>query len=230
MTDQTISKELKLFTFFFCLLSYSLQASYSKPQNRFEILSGVKNKSTGKTYWDKKYNKKSYIFGKAPAKFLAKNYHFIPKGAKVLDMGMGEGRNAVYLARKNYKVTGIDISSIAVKKARKLAKEFDVRINTIIASLERYPIKKESFDAIICFYYVDRDLHERMVSWLKPGGILIYEAHTDLQRTIDESGYHDSKYLLREKELPSLFPNLRILKYEEPLHQKEFTASIILQK
>jgi len=145
-------------------------------------------------------------------------------------MGMGEGRNAVFLARKSYKVTGIDISSVAVKKARKLAKEFGVRINTVVASMEKYKIAKGSYDAVICFYYVDRDLHEKMLSWLRPGGILIYESHTENQLTVRGSENYDRRYLLNKSELLTMFPTMHVLKYEEPLHFEEYTASIILKK
>ncbi|TNE95461.1 MAG: class I SAM-dependent methyltransferase [Deltaproteobacteria bacterium] len=201
---------------------------------RFELLSGIrkesKNKDT-KAFWDKKYSKSNYVFGKKPARFLSRNYDFIPQGAKVLDMGMGEGRHAVFLARKGYKVTGVDISSVAVKKARALAREFGVRINTVVASMEKYKIKPGTFDAIICFYYVDRKLNEKMKEWLKPGGILIYEAHTDNQRKVEGSEHFDKRYLLRPSELLSLFgKDMQILKYEEPMHMPEYTASIILQK
>jgi SAM-dependent methyltransferase len=143
---------------------------------------------------------------------------------------MGEGRNAVFLARKGYHVTGVDISSVAVRKARMLAREFGVRINVVISSIENYKVKKGTLDAIICFYYVDRKLNKKLISWLKPGGILIYEAYTDLQMSVRSNIKQSKDYLLREHELLKMFPGMTILKYEEPLHKKAFTASIILQK
>lgn len=203
---------------------------------RYEALSGIRETEAattnkdGKVFWDSKYSDSKYVFGKKPAKFLAQNYEYIPNESKVLDMGMGEGRNAVFLARKGYKVTGIDISSVAVKKAKMLADEYGVRINTVVASMNKYKIPNGSFDAIICFYYVDRQLHERMLAWLKPGGILIYESHTDLQKTVKGNERYDQEYLLRPTELLTMFKGMRILKYEEPLHTGEFTASIILKK
>ena len=199
-------------------------------KSRFELLSGVKKSKDVKTQWDTKYSKSDYVFGKTPAKFLRSNFDYIKRGSKVLDMGMGEGRNAVFLARQGYNVTGVDISSVAVKKSRLLAKEFGVRVNAIVASLTKYKIPKESFDAIICFYYVERTLHKKMIEWLKPGGVLIYEAHTTNQLSIKGQEHYSKKYLLDPGELINLFPNMTILKYEEPLHVNEFTSSIILQK
>lgn len=222
--------KVTLLIFLFISLTASAQDRKRVSSNRYELLSGVRKSKDVKEFWDKKYSDETYVFGKAPAKFLSKNFGYIPKRAKVLDMGMGEGRNAVFLARKGYKVTGIDISSVAVKKALLLAKEFGVRISTIVASMKKYKIPKGSFDAIICFYYVDRTLHDKMVEWLKPGGLLIYESHTDLQRKIEGNEHYDKRYLLRPGELLTMFPGMKILKYEEPLHLEEYTTSIILQK
>ena len=120
--------------------------------NRFELLTGVRKSSENTGFWDKKYAQNNYVYGKAPAKFLSRNYDYIPAGAKVLDIGMGEGRNAVFLASKGYKVVGIDISSVAIKKARMLAREFGVRIETIHRSISDYKVASNSVDAIICFY------------------------------------------------------------------------------
>lgn len=198
--------------------------------SRFQHLTGVKTSQDQKTQWDEKYSRPTFIFGKSPAEFLAENYQYIPYEGTVLDMGMGEGRNAVFLAQKGYKVTGVDISSVAVKKSYLLAQEFGVKIKGVVASLSDYKIAPGSFDAIVCFYYVDRSLVEKIKTWLKPGGILIYEAHTLREKTKKKRDSGDDSEYLREQELLKLFPGMRVLKYEEPLHEKEFRSSIILRK
>ena len=195
--------------------------------SRFQQLSGIKTLDS-KTQWDQRYSRPNFIYGKSPAQFLAENYEYIPFEGSVLDMGMGEGRNAVFLAQKGYKVTGIDISSVAIKKSYLLANEFGVKIKGVVASLKEYKIPPASYDAIICFYYVDRSLIEKMKTWLRPGGILIYEAHTTREKK--QKSDTDDSYYLREQELLRLFPGMKVLKFEEPLHEKEFRSSIILKK
>ena len=222
--------KLNLLIFIISILPLSIFAQ-SNVAKRYELLSGVRKNKEVKNFWDQKYgNTGKYVFGKSPAKFLASNFHFIPHGSTVLDVGMGEGRNAVFLARKGYNVTGVDISSVAVRKARRLAQEFGVRIKTVVSSMEKYEVPSKKFDAIICFYYVDRELNKKLMQWLKPGGILVYESHTDHQRKVKGSELYEKKYLLRPAELLQMFPNFNILKYEEPIHVGEYTASIILQK
>jgi SAM-dependent methyltransferase len=199
--------------------------------SRFQQLSGVKLSQDSKTQWDQRYSRSTFIFGKAPAQFLAENYQYIPYEGSVLDMGMGEGRNAVFLAQKGYKVTGIDLSSVAVKKSYLLAQEFGVKIKGVVASLKDYKIAPGSYDAIICFYWVDRSMIEKIKSWLKPKGILIYEGFTLRERERDTGKRSDSiDNFLREQELLKLFSGMRVLKFEEPLHEKEFRSSIILMK
>lgn len=202
------------------------------PGSRFQQLSGIKTSKDSKNQWDARYAKATFVFGKSPAQFLAENYHYIPFESSVLDMGMGEGRNAVFLAQKGYKVTGIDISSVAVKKSYLLAQEFGVKIKGVVASLKEYKIPPASFDAIICFYYVDRSIIEKMKSWLKPGGIIIYEAYTvkEKDKTTKKGSLETDSNYLKDQELLKLFSGMRVLKYEEPLHEKEFRSSIILKK
>lgn len=216
------------------LILISLSAFGREPisGSRFQHLTGVKTSQDTKIQWDEKYSRPTFIFGKSPVQFLAENYHYIPYEGTVLDMGMGEGRNAVFLAQKGYKVTGVDISSVAVKKAYLLSQEFGVKIKGVVASLRDYKIAPHSFDAIVCFYYVDRSLVEKIKTWLKPGGVLIYEAHTtrEKEKVTRNRELMEEDTFLREQELLRLFPGMRVLKYEEPLHEKEFRSSIILRK
>ncbi len=205
----------------------SLMARDPISGSRFQQLSGMKIPQDSKSQWDQRYSRSNFIYGKSPAHFLSENYQYIPFESTVLDMGMGEGRNAVFLAQKGYKVTGIDISSVAVKKSYLLAQEFGVKIKGIAASLKDYKIEPGSYDAIICFYYVDRSLIGKIKEWLKPGGILIYEAHTTKE---NRSRSDEEGNFLKEQELLTLFKGMRVLKYEEPLHEKEFRSSIILLK
>ena len=210
------------------------QLALAKPPisaERLDKLSGERKSSFDtKSEWDKRYSRPSFIFGKTPAKFLAENFDYLHEGSSILDMGMGEGRNAVFLAQKGHRVTGIDISSVAIKKSYLLAKEFGVKIKGVVASLESYQIPPNSYDAIICFYYVDRNLTQKIMSWLKPGGIIIYEAFTKKERSKNSQNNEPEEYYLKEQELLSLFKGMRVLKYEEPLHETSYRASIILQK
>ena len=213
------------------ICSLNVRAKPPLTSSRLNKLSGdSKVNFDHKTVWDRRYNKRVYIYGKAPAVFLAENFDFISAESKVLDVGMGEGRNAVFLAQKGHHVTGIDISSVAVKKAKLLAKERNVRISTIIGTVNKYNFKPNSFDVILCFYFVDRSLNKKLISWLKPGGLLIYAAYSLREYDKPQTKKENINYYLKSQELLTMFPGMTILKYEEPLHEKFYRAGIILKK
>lgn len=223
---------MKFILFILCyLLSFHLLAKAPLSTSRLTILSGEDDVPFDtKSVWDRRYNKKNYIYGKLPAKFLAENFDYLKPKSLVLDMGMGEGRNAVFLAEKGHKVTGIDISSVAVKKARLLAKEKNVVLKTVVGTLTKYKIKPESFDAIICFYFVDRKLNQKILNWLRPGGLIFYEAYTLKEYDKKNKQTEKKSYYLKSQELLTMFPGTKVLKFEEPMHEKEFRSGIILQK
>lgn len=204
----------------------SLHVIAAEPLTRYEILSGRKTSAEdSREFWDKRYAESTYVYGKAPAASLAQNLDYLKSSLRILDVGMGEGRNAVFLARKGHQVVGVDISPVAIQKAKQLARESGVRIETVVSSMAKYNPGPGSFDAIICYYYVDKEIHSKFMEWLRPGGILMYEAFTKRQ-----SRGRDSSYMLEDGEILSLFPGMRILKYEEPLHREEFTTFIIARK
>jgi 2-polyprenyl-3-methyl-5-hydroxy-6-metoxy-1,4-benzoquinol methylase len=86
-----------------------------------------------------------------PALFLVEHIGLLPRGL-VLDVAMGEGRNAVYLAKMGFSVEGVDRSADAVQKALELAVSNGVTIRAEVADLEKnYQIKPDTYDVIICF-------------------------------------------------------------------------------
>lgn len=101
--------------------------------------------------WDERYSTDEYVFGTAPNEFLASVATQIPVG-KVLCLGEGEGRNAVYLAELGFEVLAVDSSAVGLGKAQKLAKSRGVAIETLVADLADYDIQPDSWDAIISFF------------------------------------------------------------------------------
>jgi tellurite methyltransferase len=183
--------------------------------------------------WDKKYQGEELAKGKKPNAFLQKHLSSLEKGVAI-DLATGEGRNAVLLAQAGWKVDAIDISPVAVRKARKLAKEAGVRINFIRADLDFYAIAKEKYDLISVFYFWNRRLIPRMKRGLKKGGRILFETYTfeTLFRGLD--GPREAKYLLKANELLELFRDFRVLFYREGIFReggrKKAIASLIAQK
>jgi tellurite methyltransferase len=173
--------------------------------------------------------RRHYAYNPNPSAFLVENIGLLPKG-RVLDLAMGEGRNALYLAGLGYEVEGVDRSPEAVKKALQKAQEQGLHIKAEVGDLEQdYRIAPDRYDLIICFYYLQRSLEQQIMAGLKKGGLLVYET-----LLIDQQGFchtRNPNYLLKHNELLNMFRALRILRYREGVvEEQKAIASIIAEK
>ncbi len=167
--------------------------------------------------------------GFEPTQFLVQNVELLPKG-RVLDVAMGSGRNAIYLARLGFDVEGVDISSEAVNTALESAQKVGVSIRAQVADLEAgYSIEKDAYDVIICFNYLQCSLIPQIKDGLRRGGIVVYETFI-----IDQAEFGKPKnpdYLLKHNELLDMFRDFRCLRYREGVFEgPRAIASIIAQK
>jgi len=113
--------------------------------------------------------------GLEPARFLADNIALLPKG-RALDVAMGDGQNAIYLAKMDFEVEGVDISPEAVSSALELARKSGVNLRAQVADLENnYHIEKGAYEVIICFNYLQRSLIAQIKDGLRKGGMVVYE-------------------------------------------------------
>lgn len=153
----------------------------------------------------------------------------LPKGP-VLDVAMGGGRNAVYLASKGFQVEGIDVSGKAIDASKKLAYDNKVKINAHIVDLERDRfIEENRYDVIICFNFLQRSLMPVIKEGIRPGGLIVYETYIVDQARFGRPTNPD--YLLKHNELLDLFKDFRCLRYHEGIYaDKKAVAGIIAEK
>ena len=91
-----------------------------------------------RAFWDQRFSAPEYIFGKEPNRFLVSQTKLLRPGMRVLDVATGEGRNAVWMARQGCEVVGIDISPLAIDKARRLAAEAGVQVAFQVADVRQW--------------------------------------------------------------------------------------------
>lgn len=165
-----------------------------------------------------------------PSPFLVENLHLLPKG-QALDLAMGYGRNALFLARSGFLVEGVDISPKAVAEAMNEAERAGVRLDGRVADLETgsYSIQPERYDVIICFHYLHRPLIPLIKQGLRRKGMIVYETFITDQARLGKPRNPD--YLLRHNELLRLFGEFRCLRYHEGLMgSNRAVAGIIAEK
>jgi SAM-dependent methyltransferase len=183
--------------------------------------------------WDKRYREKKPDLIQGANTLLKKYLRFLPKG-KALDLAAGEGRNAVFLAENGFDVEAMDISKVAMSRARKLARAKGARMKTIAADLDTYAIPKERYELVIDFYFLDRRLIPRIKKGLKKGGMVVFETHTAEQKKLGAGGPGQDKYVLKPNELLRLFRGFHVLFYREGVFReggkRRAIASLIAQK
>src|SRR3954454_15677081 len=135
--------------------------------------------------WDQRYSAAEFAYGTEPNDFLAARVEAIPPGP-VLELGCGEGRNAVFLAGRGYAVTAVDQSAAGLRKAARLAAERGVSLTTVQADLGASAIRPGHWAGIVSIFCplpraVRRPLYAAVVRGLRPGGVLLLEAYTPAQ-------------------------------------------------
>lgn len=145
--------------------------------------------------WDERYSVERYAYGTEPNTFVVSMAPQIPAGP-VLCLAEGEGRNAVFLARRGHPVTAVDVSAVGLAKARTLAAQRGVAIETIHADLENFVIAPGAWAGVVMTWAhlppaLRRTVHASVVRGLGPGGILILEAYTPAQIAFGTGGPKD---------------------------------------
>jgi len=189
----------------------------ANPLLPYTALAGAEAMQDAANEWDERY-RQGRTMPDEPAALLVKNPSLLPKSGKALDIAMGTGRNALYLASLGLRVTGVDLSAVAVEKCRQKAERLGLPIEALVADLEHHPLPSEEYDLIVNFYYLQRSLSPRIVAALKPGGVLVFESFTIDQLQFGW-GPKSPDHLLRPGELQELFAGLETLLYHEGIIQ-----------
>src|SRR5512136_588926 len=163
--------------------------------------------------WDERY-REGRGMPDEPSALLVQNQALLPAGGRALDIAMGSGRNALYLASLGFRVTGVDVSTVAIELCREKAARLGLDVEAIVADLEDYRLPVDTYDLIINFHYLQRSLAGPVVRALKRGGLLIFESFT-VDQLQYSYGPKDPAFLLHPGELREMFSGLETLLYFE---------------
>ncbi|BHH81962.1 methyltransferase domain-containing protein [Desulforhopalus sp. 52FAK] len=166
--------------------------------------------------WDQRYSEPGYAYGTDPNDFLAASLKYIPTGGNVLCMADGEGRNSVFLARQGFEVTAVDSSTVAMKKAQRLAEQHGVEVTTVVDDLSRFTFTPNQYDAIISIFChlpppLRKTVHQSVVYSLKQGGIYVLEGYTPKQLQYGTGGPPIVELLMNLSEITEEISPLTIL-------------------
>lgn len=182
--------------------------------------------------WSKRYSDagKDYLFGTEPNRFLARHEALLQNGGSALSIADGEGRNSVWLAGLGLKVTGVEISAVAIEKARHLAAARKAEVEFIQADMlaTSFPPTdlQGAFDWVIGIFiqFVGPQGRDRQFEVMKrltrPGGHILLLGYTPKQLEYGTGGPSAIENLYTEDMLRAAFANWGIeelVEYEDTI-------------
>lgn len=168
--------------------------------------------------WNRRYAAaEGFLFGRAPNAFLAAEAHRLTAGQRVLCLADGEGRNGVFLARRGLEVLSVDISPVALAKARAYAAEQSAVLRFEEANLVRWRWPVAAFDAVVAIFIqfagpgLRRRIFAGIVEALAPGGLLLMQGYRPEQIANGTGGPPDAANMYTEASLRDSFAALDIV-------------------
>lgn len=131
--------------------------------------------------WNARYDRSDLIWSAEPNRFLVEEVGSLPAG-RALDLACGEGRNAIWLARRGWRVTAVDFSSVGLSKATEVAAHQGAEVEWVLADLEDYEPERGAYDLVVLLYLHlppqrRREVLQRAASALAPGATLLVVGH-----------------------------------------------------
>jgi 2-polyprenyl-3-methyl-5-hydroxy-6-metoxy-1,4-benzoquinol methylase len=187
--------------------------------------------------WEKEYRKRGFYWKLKPSEGLKEAIKYALKGIAV-DIGAGEGRNSIFLAKNGFKVEAIDKNSYGLKKCKEFAKKYNLKISTKTRDITKFNFPYNKYSLVISIATIDflkKSEIEKIVRKTKKSliknGVIYFEVFSKndplfkkfkkLKLKLVEK---DTFYVPREKfyrhfftknEIKELFKDFKIIKLKE---------------
>ena len=164
--------------------------------------------------WDQRHAASDPIESPDPDPTLVDEIASLPPG-RALDLGAGDGRNAIWLARRGWQVTAVDFSAVALERARARAEAGGVNVDWQLADLLEWSPDALAYDLVTLFFIHlpgrdRRDVYARAADAVAPGGTLLIVAHDRANLAGGVGGPRDPDVLVSPGEVAAELPGFRI--------------------
>lgn len=182
-------------------------------------------------HYDKLYSSEKNVFGGGkPEEVVIRGANLLPKDAEIIEFGAGQGRNALALAERGFKVKAVEISTVGVESINSIAKEKGLaNIETVVGDV-RDGVEGE-YDMIVTtfmFHHLSRadglKFVEEIKQHTKPGGLNALTAFTkegDFYKLKTAEG----QFYPNLGELRSLYSDWEVIEYEESNSRAQATTA-----
>ena len=164
--------------------------------------------------WDQRYRGTALLWTERPNQVLVEEVSGLRPG-RALDLGAGEGRNAVWLAEQGWQVTAVDFSQVALERAAAVAKRAGVRVDLVAADLTEYTPAAATFDLVVVLYlHLPPDARHRVLDQaglaLRPGGRLLIVGHDLANLAAGHGGPQEPSVLYTPDRITVQLPGLTV--------------------
>ena len=163
------------------------------------------------------YSGGSEVFTREPNRLLVEAVRNRKPG-RALDVGMGQGRNALFLAKNGWEVTGFDAADEGIRQAKAEAARLALRVTAEVNTFDAFDFGTEKWDLIVLTYVSTKAIAPKVAKALRPGGIVVVEdRHLDTRRVWPAGTFGNNELIL-------LFAGLRVLRYEDVWARPDWSA------
>ncbi|HSK92189.1 MAG TPA: class I SAM-dependent methyltransferase [Euzebyales bacterium] len=150
--------------------------------------------------WDDRYRSRDLVWGVEPNRIFSEAVAGLAPG-RALDLACGEGRNAIWLAERGWRVTAVDFSRVALDRGRRLAAQRGVAVDFADHDVRTWTPPRLAFDlvAVLYLHLPSEDLrrvHARAADAVAPGGTLVIVGHDRQNLERGHGGPQDADRLL----------------------------------
>ena len=177
--------------------------------------------TTEQTSWDERYSGPDLVWGAGPNRFVAAEAAPLLAG-RAIDLGTGEGRNAIWLAERGWQVTAVDFSAAGLTRAGRLAAARGTKVHWVQADLLEYKPAPAAYELVLIAY-----IHLPSVSLggvfraaasaVAPGGTLLVIGHDRDNVTQGHGGPQDPDRLYNPATVTAELGGLAVVRAEQVL-------------
>ena len=165
--------------------------------------------------WDKRYSDNPLL--NPPSEFLEVFEQYLPTHGTCVDIAGGNGRNALWFAKKGYSTSVIDISSVALNQAAKSAQSQNVELECIHWDIEKHLLPPErKWDIALLTLFLNRGILQTANEYLAPQGVLLFAQPTE--KNLERHQHPSERFLLGSSEIFEISESLSSM---EILHVDE---------
>ncbi len=168
--------------------------------------------------WNARYAARELLWTADPNRLFASEVEALEPG-RALDLACGEGRNAVWLAQRGWRVTAVDFSHVALEKARRLARSRRVAVDWVLADVLDFDPERLAFDLVALLYLQlpHEELEQAVggaVDAVAPGGTLLVLGHDTRNLSEGHGGPKDASVLYTPENLVAWMDGLVVERAE----------------